>query len=158
MTIELRLDKNPVFMSMGVAFSDFHTRCNGAVFSVQNLQTGKFMSFKMLKLENYSNRWAVHVLTGRKQWKWIGTVAEVLGTVHNPRKTTRLGFIPSVMSKNTTKAHEAFDWVFKRIQNNTWPDCMMILAAVPCARCGALLTNPDAIRNGIGHVCATRRF
>lgn len=69
----------------------------------------------------------------------------------------------SVWQSKRSEAIEPSEWqkLAKFLERlfSVWeapPEPINILPAVPCARCGELLTVPESIRRKVGPVCATR--
>lgn len=129
-------------------------------FSVENTATGDYRTFRV-ELRGTDEKWApgervLYLLKGPQNQTDYGgfafvTIDPVDGHPHI-----------KVWSKLRGEAGEksAYDKMSLFLEHlSRHPNLLPSYAvydAVPCTRCGELLTRPDSIRRGIGPVCARR--
>lgn len=133
---------------------DFITAGN-AIFTVINDVTGNRYTFKTsvctdrVTGKRNDDLYFVGVLTGpdnTSSYQYLGTIrrdANALRFDHGRK---------SAISFDAPSAR-AFRWTFAHIIAGEFPDCVRVMHAGRCGRCGRVLTVPESIESGYGPEC-----
>ena len=119
-----------------------------AIFTVLNTETENRFTYEVRKPEGYSLHF-VSVLNGQNNstdYKFLGTIFDQKMYRHGNKSTIR----------KEAQSNQAFDWIWKRLQNGNLPAKVKIFHEGRCARCGTRLTVPESIESGFGPECVKK--
>lgn len=126
-------------------FKDF-ILAGDAIFSVRNKNTGKHMTFKVVKKKYKEGKeedpkvWWVMVCIGSNEFTYLGVLTEN-------------GFL----CKANTDSAIAFRFLMQRYVLNLMPkDNVELFHEGKCPYCGRPMTDPASLERGMGPVCAQR--
>lgn len=106
-------------------------------------------TYKVLKTKHDENKFWVFVLTGpdnRFDYTKFGVIKKVFNQYVFER-------ITSSRIKEDSKSFLTFVWGFKLVKRGTEAENLEIWNTGRCCKCGAKLTNPQSVEDGIGPEC-----
>lgn len=133
---------------------------NDRTFTVENTETGEYRTFRV-ELRPEWQRWApgqrvLELLKGPENQSDYGGFAFVHVDPINGHPRVKVWS----SKRGESGARSAYEKIARLLEavsrENPKIARYAILDALPCQRCGELLTRPDSIRKGIGPVCAKR--
>lgn len=114
-----------------------------SIFTCKNTETGNRFTFRVKKHKK-DEIWFVSVLTSPEVYQFVGSI----------RKNTN--YRHSFKSKISQEAQsvKVFDFITKKLRQNTLPEVVQIWHEGRCGRCGRRLTVPESIITGMGPECS----
>lgn len=112
-----------------------------STFTVRNSESGNRFTFKCKNKKN-TDLFFISVLTGSNNYTYIGIV---INKIYKHGKK-------SVVS-NKAKSVLVFDYILRKLKNNTLDNVVEIWHEGKCGKCGRKLTDPSSISSGYGPSC-----
>ena len=116
-----------------------------SVFTVKNVETDNRFTFKVKKHKK-DDIFFVSVLTGPENFTFIGSIRRDSEYRHSRK---------SVIGTTATSVR-AFDFIIRKLHNNTLPEKIQVWHEGKCGRCGRTLTVPESILTGFGPECSKK--
>ena len=113
-----------------------------ATITLESVKTRNKYTYKINKKDdNRGDLWFVKLMLNPNKFEYIGFFKDNLEFKTSSKSKVR----------EDSKSFLAIKFLLNRIDNI--PENLNIYHSCKCGRCGRILTNPESIKNGIGHEC-----